>query len=75
MIIIKCARCKTKLFKYQKIGSGSVLRCHKSRIKRVYQLENKASMYCCICGNSIGKDEGAYIKMNGSEFTYSGTKE
>lgn len=75
MLTIKCARCKAKLFKYHKIGSGQVLKCHKSRIKRVYQLEKVEQMYCCACGNAIGKDEGTYIKMIQAAFTYTGTKE
>jgi len=75
MLTIKCAKCKAKLFKYQKIGSGSVLKCHKSRVKRVYGLVKNASMYYCTCGNSIGKDGGSYIKMKRAEFTYSGTKD
>ena len=75
MLTIKCARCKAKLFKYQKIGSGQVLKCHKSRIKRVYQLETDEQVYCCTCGNVIGKDEGTCIKMTQAAFTYTGTKE
>ena len=75
MLTIKCARCKSKLFKYHKIGSGQVLKCHKSRIKRVYQLEKDEQMYCCACGNVIGKDEETYIKMIQAAFTYTGTKE
>lgn len=75
MLTIKCAKCKTKLFKYQKIGSGQVLKCHKSRIERIHQLEKDSHIYCCACGNVIGKDEGTYIKMNRDAFTFTGTKE
>jgi hypothetical protein len=32
VLILKCAACKKKLWKYDKIGPGEVLRCHKDRI-------------------------------------------
>lgn len=75
MLTIKCAKCKTKLFKYRKIGKGKVLKCHKSRIKRNYQIEVVVDEYRCPCGNVIGVDEGSAIKMNDQEFIYTGTKE
>ena len=75
MLTIKCAKCKAKLLKYQKIGSGKVLKCHKSRIKRIYKMKKESHDYRCICDNFIGKDEGNYIKMNDQGFTYTGTKE
>ncbi|SFI12043.1 hypothetical protein SAMN05192551_106227 [Tindallia magadiensis] len=75
MLTIKCAKCKRKLFKYHKIGNGSVIKCHKIRIKQVYQLNKNYQMFSCACGNNIGKDEGSFIKMNRTGFTYSGTKE
>ncbi|MCC5911430.1 MAG: hypothetical protein JJT76_13425 [Clostridiaceae bacterium] len=75
MLTIKCAKCKIKLLKYQKIGSGKVLKCHKSRIKRIYKLEKDLEDYRCKCGNFIGKDEGSFIKMHEQGFIYTGTKE
>ncbi|SFI27178.1 hypothetical protein SAMN05192551_11056 [Tindallia magadiensis] len=75
MLAIKCSKCNWKLFKYHKIGSGSVIKCHKERIKQVYQLDKHSQAYSCTCGNTIGKDEGSYIKMKRFGFTYSGTKE
>ena len=33
MLTIRCATCKTKLWKYDKIGHGEVLRCHKVSIQ------------------------------------------
>lgn len=32
MLMIKCAACKTKLWKYDKIGQEEVLGCHKEQI-------------------------------------------
>jgi len=75
MLTIKCAKCKTKLFKYRKIGKGQVLKCHKRRIIRDYQIEAVGEEYRCPCGNVIGVDEGSSIKMKDSEFIYTGTKE
>lgn len=75
MLTIKCAACKRKLWKYEKIGKGAVLRCYKERITRQYAVQTAGSTVQCLCGKAIGVDEGAYIKMIGNAFTYSGTKE
>lgn len=74
MLIIKCARCGKKVFKYNKIGKGKVLRCYYSRIKNDYSLKEDSKVKCCKCGNTIGLDDGSYIKMSQKEFTYTGTK-
>jgi len=79
MLIIKCAGCKRKLWKYNKIGHGKVLRCHKERITRPYLDLSTAtdatnSKIYCQCGKEIGIDKGNYIKMIEKAFTYSGTK-
>ncbi len=75
MLIIKCAKCKTKLFKYHKIGKGKVLKCHKSRIHKRYHMEFEDEEVCCPCGNLIGKNENRFIKMNDCGFTYTGPKD
>ncbi|ERJ12697.1 hypothetical protein [Haloplasma contractile] len=75
MLTIKCAKCKTKIIKYKKIGTGKVLKCFISRIKRYYDGEIKNDhLICGKCGNQIGKLEDEYFKMNQSAFTYTGTK-
>ncbi len=74
MLTIKCSACKKKLWKYEKIGQGEVLRCHKSRITRLYETQKEDHKVKCICGKEIGIDKGTYIKMIGKAFTYSGTK-
>lgn len=74
MLVLKCAACKKKLWRYDKIGPGEVLRCHKDRIRKMYQpiaLEGKVR---CTCGNAVGIDKGSFIKMISKAFTYSGTK-
>jgi hypothetical protein len=75
MLTIKCAACKQKLFKYHKIGSGSVLRCHKDRIQRNFNSMQRAGvLLCSCCGQSIGRDKGSYYSMDRKAFTATGTK-
>ena len=72
MMTIRCSKCKSKIFKYKKIGKGKIIRCWKDRIKEDYSV--KDGLYVrCKCGNLIGIDTGAYIKMRSNGFTYSGT--
>ncbi len=74
MLVLKCAACKRKLWKYDKIGQGEVLRCHKDRMKKVFQFEMSGDKIICTCGKEIGIDKGSFYKMIGKSFTYSGTK-
>ena len=75
VLTIKCSACKKKLWKYDKIGQGEVLRCHKSRIIRKYmQFEQTDDKIRCACGKEIGIDKGTFYKMISKAFTYSGTK-
>ncbi|MFW6022819.1 MAG: hypothetical protein ACOCQW_04840 [Halanaerobiaceae bacterium] len=75
MLTIKCAKCKSKIIKYKKVGMGKVLRCWKSKIKRIYDGETQNSkLVCGNCGNIIGEVEDDYVKMNRDAFTYTGTK-
>ena len=74
MLTIKCAACKRKLWKYDKIGQGQVLRCYKSRIGQTYVWQQTADKYTCTCGKPIGIDKGSYIQMISNAFVYTGTK-
>ena len=74
MLILKCSACKKKLWRYDKIGPGEVLRCHKDRIIKIYGQINEDDKIKCSCGKDIGIDKGTYIKMISKAFTYSGTK-
>ena len=74
MLVIKCAACKRKLWKYDKIGPGEVLRCHKDSITRSYKVKQEEGRIKCLCGKDVGIDKGNHIKMIGSAFTYTGTK-
>ncbi len=74
MLTIRCARCRKKLFKYEKIGKGRVLRCFKERISHVQFVSNSNSLIC-PCGEVIGEDKGEYYQMDQKQFTYTGKKE
>nr|WP_084407565.1 hypothetical protein [Maridesulfovibrio bastinii] len=75
MLIIKCAYCRSKLFKYKKIGPGEVLRCHKSRITQLYKSSTDGDrLRCESCGKSIGINKGSFYKMIKKSFTYKGEK-
>jgi hypothetical protein len=74
MLILKCAACKRKLWRYDKIGPGEVLRCHKARIQKMYNSQMNDQKIQCSCGKDIGIDKGTFYKMIAKAFTYSGTK-
>jgi len=73
MLTIKCAKCKAKLFKYLKIGTGRVLKCHLTRISNDKTIHENGEIKCS-CGNVIGRLESTHIKMNQNTFVYTGTK-
>ncbi|MBF0193400.1 MAG: hypothetical protein HQL71_02535 [Magnetococcales bacterium] len=74
MLTIKCSSCRKKLWKYEKLGNGEVLRCHKSRIKRMYDTKQYDGKIHCVCGRPIGIDKGSHFSMDKKAFTYSGNK-
>lgn len=74
MLVLRCADCRRKLWRYRKIGPGEVLRCHRDRIEKTWYLKEKDGKVWCQCGNTLGIDKGRFIKMIKKAFTYSGTK-
>lgn len=75
MLLIRCAYCRTKLFKYQKIGPGEVLRCHKKRIFKVFKAEAaNGKLYCGSCGKVIALEKDSFYKMIKKAFTSKGEK-
>ena len=75
MLVIRCGACRNKLWRYDKIGPGEVLRCHKERIDKFYcELPTDGHKFFCPCGKEIGIDKGSFIKMVARAFVYSGTK-
>nr|WP_028575342.1 hypothetical protein [Desulfonatronovibrio hydrogenovorans] len=75
MLTIKCSGCRQKLWKYRKIGPGEVLRCHKSRITKIFDYQFQDGKIYCSCGQAVGIDKGTFYKMIAKSFTYSGTKD
>lgn len=74
MLTIRCAKCKKKLFKYEKIGKGKVIRCFKDRMSHI-MIKIEPEMIQCECGEVIGSDKGDYYQMNSVRFYYTGKKE
>lgn len=75
MLTIKCARCKTKIMKYKKIGKGKVLRCYKDRITRLYDAcVEQNELKCGGCSTVIGTIKDEQVDMIQDHFTYSGRK-
>lgn len=74
MLTILCAACKKKLWKYDKIGHGHVVRCHKDRIKKWYNVEIKEHKIYCKCGKVIGINKDGHYRMIANTFTHTGTK-
>lgn len=74
MIIIKCAKCKNKIFKYVKIGQGQILRIYSGRIAEDNSIRADGEVRC-QCGNIIGTESIGFIKMKKGTFTYTGRKQ
>lgn len=64
--------------KYKKIGAGQVLRCWESKIHKIYGELKNDKLYCPNCENLIAKVQTDraenYLKMEQSQFTFSGHK-
>lgn len=74
MLIIRCAACKKKLWRYDKIGPGEVLRCHKDRIVKIYHAQIYEQRIQCPCGTIIGIDKGTFFRMIAKNCTHTGSK-
>ena len=72
MITIRCAKCRSKIFKYQKVGKGRLWHCWKDRIIEDYSSRD-GNKIKCQCGNPIGIDEGKWIRMKQHGFNFSGS--
>jgi hypothetical protein len=67
VLVLKCAACKKKLWRYDKIGPGEVLRCHKDRIVKIYAQISENDKIKCSCGKDVGIDKGTYIHIFGHQ--------
>jgi DNA-directed RNA polymerase subunit RPC12/RpoP len=72
VLVIRCAKCRAKLFRYKKIGDGRVLHCWKDRILEDHS-KRSGDEVRCPCGSLIGIDEKKWIKMKQAAFTCSGS--
>ena len=73
MMLIRCSKCKRKIFKYVKIGKGRLLFCWKDRIVDDLSIHEEKQIKC-NCGNIIGSDEENGIKLKHHSVIVSGTK-
>ncbi|PJE79096.1 hypothetical protein CI610_01940 [invertebrate metagenome] len=80
MLVFKCVKCKKKLWRYEKIGKGDIVRVHKERINRFFQdfhLEELPidARILCECGNSVGNNKGTFISMAKNSYMTTGSKD
>jgi hypothetical protein len=73
MMIIKCVRCRQKIYKYVKIGKGKLWHCWKDRILEDLSIHD-GKIIKCSCGNIIGLEENRRIKLKQHSILISGTK-
>ena len=52
-IKVFCVKCKTLLYKYQKEGSGLLVKCYKDRIIKDY---TEIDFICPGCGQAFARD-------------------
>ena len=69
MLTIRCVKCKSKIFRYLKVGKGRLLHCWKMRIIEDYSIHDGIDIKC-QCGNLIGIDEEKWIKMKQNGFIH-----
>ena len=74
MITIKCAKCKSKIFKYIKIGQGQILKIYQDRIAEDNSIRGDGEVRC-QCGNIVGKEFDGFIKPIKGNFTHTGRKQ
>ena len=74
MLTVKCAKCKSRVFKYVKIGQGQLIKCHRDRIAEDNAVYDGEKVLCPKCGNLIGKVDGPRIRLRRSSFVHTGHK-
>jgi hypothetical protein len=74
MLTVLCAACRKKLWRYDKIGKGHLVRCHKARITKWFAAEKRDSKVYCPCGKPVGVDKGSHFRMIAGAYTHTGTK-
>ena len=71
MLTIRCGQCRKKIIRYHKHGEGQLIRCWKDNIKEDYTLKEEYHIQCS-CGNKLGRDEGAFLKLKKSAIVITG---
>ena len=74
MLTVKCAKCKTRIFKYIKIGQGRLIKCARDRIAEDNAVYEDEKVLCPECGNLIGKLDGQIVRLRRSSFVHTGHK-
>ena len=72
MLIVRCSKCRARIFKYKKIGKGRLLHCWQDRILEDNSVRVDGEVRCS-CGNLIGIEEQRWIKMKQHAFTAKGS--
>lgn len=67
MITIRCAKCKRRIFRYEKVGKGRLWHCWYDRIIEDHTVRIEKEVRC-NCGNLIGIAERKWIKMKQLSF-------
>ena len=70
VLIVRCGKCRAKIFKYYKSGSGRLWHCWKSKIIEDYSIRNGDKVICPKCGNIIGLEKKDHIKLIKGEYKY-----
>ncbi|MEX0567587.1 MAG: hypothetical protein Q6363_000300 [Candidatus Njordarchaeota archaeon] len=70
ILIVRCSKCRTKIFKYMKVGSGRLWHCWKSKILEDYSIRRGEQVVCPKCGSIIGIEKKAYIKLIKGAYSY-----
>ena len=70
ILIVRCSRCRAKIFRYLKVGSGKLWHCWKSRILEDYSKHQGEKILCSKCGNLIGLEKKSYIKLIKGSYKY-----
>ena len=74
MLTVKCAKCKSKIFRYLKIGQGQLIKCHRDRIAEDNAVYEEDKVLCPKCNNLIGKVDGVVVRLRRSGFIHTGHK-
>ncbi len=70
IIIVRCSRCRAKIFRYLKVGSGKLWHCWKNRILDDYSKRQGDRVLCPKCGSLIGIEKKNYVKLVKGAYRY-----